>query len=590
MENISSKKNSLPDCFYRITKNLKANQNIIISRSDKGNQIVILNKIDYINKSLSLLNDTNTYTHLKTNPLKTSQTQFNKKLKLLFNNHHDLFIKLKSHNSQLAKFYGIPKTHKQDIPLRPIISNTNCITFKLSKWISNQLKPLLGKISNSHIKNSATLKNTISNLNMTNMDMVSFDVTSLFTNVPVSDALSLLQTHISNTHFTFEVPFDIIKSLILLVTEHSHFSFNNKYYTQKEGLSMGSPLSPIISCLYLELLERYFFYPSPLFSNTTWLRYVDDVLFIHPKSTNINNVHTFINSIKPSIKFTLEKATNNTLPFLDLLIDWNTPTSLVFSVYQKPTHKPKYVHWYSSHKLSIKLGIITTLSLRAHRLCSPSTLQNEINNIKTTFTKLAYPLKIIYKGINKAKTIYSRNYTTPQENTYQHKNTLTLNTNLNLKFNNLQIVNKYNNTFKKIFKPNIKTTSELSGIYAIPCRNCNNVYIGESSDIKRRQYQHSYDLRTYHTESPLIAHQIHTAHAIDSKDLTVIKHTTNHNKRKLLESYAIHNTNNYNRDRGSYTMDHLLSSYLRVSPSIRSLNENIKKWEKNTTNQLRTSA
>src|SRR5678815_5048420 len=113
-----------------------------------------MNRIDYISKCNFLLNDNTKFTLLNKNPLQNSHNMFNPKLKHITKDFPNLLFDLKPRLPRLSQFYGIPKIHKQNNPLRPIISNTNSVAYKLSSWLSKQLKPLLGHISPSHLKNT----------------------------------------------------------------------------------------------------------------------------------------------------------------------------------------------------------------------------------------------------------------------------------------------------------------------------------------------------------------------------------------------------------------------------------------------------
>ena len=64
-----------------------------------------------------------------------------------------------------------------------------------------------------------------------------------------------------------------------------------------------------------------------------WIRYVDDVfvIFRHGEET-LEDLKSFLNSLRPSIKFTMEMEVRNSLPFLDLQIS-NLNGSLVFKIY-----------------------------------------------------------------------------------------------------------------------------------------------------------------------------------------------------------------------------------------------------------------
>lgn len=72
---------NLPKILIDSIHKLKYNKDIIITRSDKGNKTVIMNKEDYILKCSNLLNDRTTYAKLNKNPLKDSQKYYNSSLK-----------------------------------------------------------------------------------------------------------------------------------------------------------------------------------------------------------------------------------------------------------------------------------------------------------------------------------------------------------------------------------------------------------------------------------------------------------------------------------------------------------------------------
>ena len=87
-------------------------------------------------------------------------------------------------DTTLAKAYGLPKIHKADVPLRPIISLVNSPTHFLAKLVYTELKKCI-KPPSSRVNNSFEFKNTISNINVpSGFSLLSLDVSSLFTNIP----------------------------------------------------------------------------------------------------------------------------------------------------------------------------------------------------------------------------------------------------------------------------------------------------------------------------------------------------------------------------------------------------------------------
>lgn len=106
--------------------------------------------------------------------------------------------KLMIQNPCVPKLYGLPKTHKDPLKMRPIISNCNSPLEKLAKWATTewkQLKPPEGL----YIKNSFDFIEKIQNLIIEEDELlVSFDVVSLYPSVPIAEALNLLQIWLNN--------------------------------------------------------------------------------------------------------------------------------------------------------------------------------------------------------------------------------------------------------------------------------------------------------------------------------------------------------------------------------------------------------
>ena len=240
------------------------------------------------------------------------------------------------------------------------------------------LSPLVGTISSSHIVNSEDLVTKLCNLNLSyKFDLISFDVKSLFTNVPLDDILDFLSEYLNN--FTFCLSTSQIIDLLKLCTKESVFSFNGNFYRQTFGLAMGNPLSPVLSNLYMEYFETHLL-PNILASNVKWFRYIDDILCLWPSNIDHAQFLTQLNSLVPSIKFSVELENNCKLPFLDVLIHKTIP-NLQFQVYRKPTNINSFVHFYSGHSLSIKRGIFHGMFLRALKIVSLQFINSEYSNI-----------------------------------------------------------------------------------------------------------------------------------------------------------------------------------------------------------------
>lgn len=127
---------------------LKNNNNLLILQSDKTNNTVIMDKQQYNNKMLELLSNTDNYQQIKNNPILKLQNTTNSFAKNLLNNNYiddSTYKKLICHNGTLARIYGLPKLHKINHPLRPIVAAYTEPQNNLSKYFSKILKNTLLK-------------------------------------------------------------------------------------------------------------------------------------------------------------------------------------------------------------------------------------------------------------------------------------------------------------------------------------------------------------------------------------------------------------------------------------------------------------
>jgi len=97
------------------------------------------------------------------------------------------------------------------------------------------------------VKNSAQFTQILDAIRIQPQElMVSFDIISLFTNVPIGDSLEWLSLHVNN---------DILDLFRHALTS-TYFCFDGQYYEQTDSVAMGSPLSPAIANFYMEKSEN----------------------------------------------------------------------------------------------------------------------------------------------------------------------------------------------------------------------------------------------------------------------------------------------------------------------------------------------
>ena len=93
----------------------------------------------------------------------------------------------------MPKFYGLPKIHKPDTPLRPIVSSRGLVTYGVAKVLHKILKPLVGR-SPHHIHSTQDFVEQANKVTLLPGECLSsYDVTALFTSVSVEPAWGIIK-------------------------------------------------------------------------------------------------------------------------------------------------------------------------------------------------------------------------------------------------------------------------------------------------------------------------------------------------------------------------------------------------------------
>ena len=353
-----------------------------------------MNRHDYIKKARALLDDTNTYRPITSDPttkLKNNLINILKMMKGKGDIDENTDKRVYPTGASAPKFYGLPKIHKEDVPLRPIVSSIGSVTYGVAKELSRILKPLFGN-SIHHVNSSKEFAEEIRNIKLERGEcLTSFDVTAFNTSIPVVDAIEVIKRRLDQDtelpRRTTWSPDNILKLLEFCLV-NTYFLFDGQFFEQTKGAAMGSPVSPIVANIYMEAFEDRAI-NTALHPPKIWKRYVDDTFVIQQESQK-EEFFQNINQVDTSIKFTMEEAgPDGSIPFLDLLITPKADGTLTTKVYRKPTHIDQYLQWDSNHNLASKYSVINTLTHRARTLCStPESINQELEHLEKSPNRL----------------------------------------------------------------------------------------------------------------------------------------------------------------------------------------------------------
>lgn len=394
-------------------------------------------------------------------------------------------------NPQPPKLYGLIKLHKDNLPIRPVVSYVKAPCKNLCTEL---IKPILEHTKFSAtfaLKNSQDLINKIKNLEIPhNSKLLSFDVKSLFTSIPPKEVLNLISCKLDENHINPVIKWELLQLLNLCI-DQNYFQFGGDFYNQTTGLAMGNPLSPLLAEIFMNNLEteisKHYLFKNCIY----WFRYVDDILIcFNGTERQLSNLHNYINTVHPNIKFTIETETNKSINFLDLTISHHGKKH-EFAIYHKPTHTDTTIHATSCHPLNHKLSAYNSM---IHKLISvPMSKQNfdlELNRIYKIAINNGYSINLINSILIRKQKDHTMSLIYPKIIQKERKNyrSITYIGNISEKIarlvntnTNRVIAYKTNNSIGKYIKNNKDKTnrSSNSGIYKLTCE-CGKSYIGQT--------------------------------------------------------------------------------------------------------------
>ncbi len=396
---------------HDVLRDLANDESIKICKYDKGNGVVILNTTDYFKKLDEIVLDKEKFSEVKVDDDDLKHP--------IIKNEHSICYFLRTHvkqyvsekvfkeimpsGSQPGKLYGLCKVHKDGFPLRPVVSMIGTAEYNIAKYLDKLIKPF---IPSTHMLNSTiSFLDSIKNFVFSSKDkLVSYDVVSLFTNVPLKDTIDIICDTIydKDTNDKPPMPKHILKRLLVIATG-GLFLHNGKLYKTIDGVTMGSPLAPTLANFILAHFESKLLKDTSIPLPALYLRYVDDIFCVFRVGVDPEPFFRALNSLHINLKFTMEHG-NKSLAFLDTQISLpeNDSTDAVIDVFRKKTHTDLILNFNAVCPKTWKFGLIFCLLNRAYNVCSSWSLFDiEVMNLKRMFSLNGYPKELFDNCVSK---------------------------------------------------------------------------------------------------------------------------------------------------------------------------------------------
>ena len=392
--------------------------------------------------------------------------------------------------------------------------------------------------------------------------MVSFDVSALFTSIPVELALKAIESKLSKDNswkeFT-ELSLQQVLTLLELCLSTTYFVFKGQFYRQKFGAPMGSPISPGVADLCMEEFEEDMLANCPdHLAPDVWYRFVDDT-FTTLHEYSIEPFTTYLNSINEHIQFTREVEEEESLPFLDVCVHLLDDGCVKTTVFRKATHTDQYLNWESNHHLEHKRSVVRTLLNRAEtHVSDPQDQDQERSHVKKVLAANGYKTWVfkIPNQKNKEERQKQKELNNPQTSRpplvgLPYIQGLSEELQRIFKTHGVNSFLKPTNTLRQILvKPKDPTPKEqkCGVVYNVDCGVCEDSYVGETArKLKTRFDEH----RKSDTQSAILEHMKKTGHSLSFENVNILVSEPKLPSRKIREALEIYKRRpSLNRDQG----------------------------------------
>lgn len=317
--------------------------------------------------------------------------------------------------------------------------------------------------------------------------------------------------------------------------------------------SIQSNLSPVIARIVTDFLLDEIVKQLP-FQVPLIKKYVDDIIMFVPENMTDTTLNIF-NNQNEHIKFTIEKESNNSVPFLDTKLIRTTENKIILDWYRKPMCSNRFMNFMSCHPMKQKINLVLAMKNRINKICHPTFIEKNISLLKNIMSENGYPKPLLDRLLHNSTAPANEPRLLPEvvpqlTNICSLPNIPHLTSNLIniLKNENITIALRNEFTVKKLFsktKQKLGKDRQRDVVYSVPCLACDGIYIGQTSQqLKKRLTQHKSDVGRPSKTCALAEHSRKLNHMMDFNNTKILEIESSYRRRSFLEMFHIKKNKN----------------------------------------------
>lgn len=294
----------------------------------------------------------------------------------------------------LAKFYGLPKIHKKETPLRPITATVGSPGYLLAKVFNIMLTNIFPR-SQYHIRDTYEFVEFIGDIELKeNEILVSFDVVSMYTNIPFDLVYDIIMSKAEEFYAQFALGRRVLSRILkFLLCECMYFTALDGIYKQTEGLPMGSCISTLIARLVMDEVIKKLYQEIP---QINFIRvFVDDTITAIDGNLVNRALETLNDFRRGQLKFTKEiENVEKSINFLNISLK-REEKHICTNWYRKSFASGRLLNFFSAHKRTTVLSTAIHFIKTVLCLSDPKYFHENKDKITRTLRENSFPETLI---------------------------------------------------------------------------------------------------------------------------------------------------------------------------------------------------